>query len=107
MKVYAEFKPCYKTTYRFGEGGRGTILRDMMNISDACFIDGTAYGGTLFITADLRYVYFLYNSEYSFYRVTNVSSKPIDWKRDRVKEWHRITAKINELKNQRCKLVHP
>ena len=105
MEIYAEFKPCYKTKY-FTKWGfdKEPIIRE----SKAHFVDGECklwYGYSLFITKDLKYVYCLYYGEPSFYRVTSVSSKPILHEVDKVKKWHEITKQINELKEQRKRLM--
>lgn len=105
MEVYAEFKPCYKTKYLTKWGFDKTPI---INESKARFVDGEyklPYGGSLFITKDLKYVYCFYYGEPSYYRVTNVSSKPISYEADRVKKWHKITEEINKLKEQRKKLI--
>lgn len=105
MEVYAEFKPCYLTKYLTKYGFDKTPL---IYCSEARFVDGKSNlwsGDTLFITKDLKYVYCFYDGEPSYYRVTNVSSKPIPSKVDNVKEWHEITKKINKLKEQRKKLM--
>ena len=105
MKVYAEFKPCRGTRYLTGWiFDKEPIIYE----SKACFVDGEykrPYGGSLFITDDLRYVYCLYYGEPSYYRVTNISTKPISKRVNKVEEWHRITQEINELKEERRRLV--
>lgn len=105
MEVYVEFKPCYKTKYLTNFGFDKIPI---INYSKARFIDGKSnmIDGTLYITKDLKYVYCYYMGEPSYYRVTNVSSKPILHKINKVKEWHRITKEINELKGQRKKLIY-
>ena len=105
MGVYAEFKPCYLTKY-LTKSGLDKI--PLIYCSVAHFVDGKSNlwtGGTLFITKDLKYVYCFYCGEPSYYRVTNVSSKPIPSKVDKVKEWHKITKEINKLKEKRKKLL--
>ena len=104
MEVYAEFKPCYLTIY-LTEYGFGKF--PIIYCSKAHFVDGKSdmINGTLFITKDLKYVYCFYNGNPSYYRITNVSSKPIPYKVNKVEEWYRITKEINELKEQRKKLI--
>lgn len=104
MEVYAEFKPCYKTRYLTEYGfDKSPIIYE----TKACFVNGECklFNGSLYITNDLRYVYCFYNNVPSYYRVTNVSSKPILYKFNKIKEWYRITKEINELKEQRKRLI--
>lgn len=105
MKVYAEFKPCYLTRYwtKYGFDKEPIIYE-----SYGEFVDGKCEmvgGGTLFITKDLKYVYCFCCGEPSYYRITNVSSKPIPYNTDKVKKWYKITEEINKLKEQRKKLM--
>lgn len=105
MEIYAEFKPCYKTKYLTKYG---FDKEPIINESKARFVDGECklwYGGSLFITKDLRYVYCFYYGEPSYYRVTNVSSKPISHEINKVEKWHEITKEINTLKDKRKKLM--
>lgn len=104
MEIYAEFKSCYKTKY-LTKSGLDKI--PIINYSKARFIDGKSnmIDGTLFITKDLKYVYCYYYGEPSYYRVTNVSSKPIPNKVNKVEKWYEITKEINNLREQRMKLM--
>ncbi len=105
MKIYAEFKPCYFTKYLTKYGFDKTPI---IYESKACFINGECklhYGGSLFITKDLKYVYCIYDGESSYYRVTNVSSKPIPNKVNKVEKWYEITKEISKLREQRMKLM--
>ena len=104
MEIYVEFKPCYKTKYLTTTGFDKIPL---ISYSQARFIDGKCdmLNGTLYLTKDLKYVYCYYNREISYYRVTNVSSKPIPYEVNKVKKWHEITKEINKLKKQRKKLM--
>lgn len=104
MEVYAEFKPCYLTRYLTECGfGKSPIIY----CSEAHFVDGKSnmINGTLFITKDLKYVYCFYNGITSYYRVTNISSKPIPYKVNKIEEWYSITKEINKLKEQRRRLI--
>jgi hypothetical protein len=106
MKVYVEFKPCYFTKY-LTESGIDKM--PIVPYSSACFVDGennNLMNGTLYLTKDLKYVVCFYNRVPSYYRVTSVSSKPISYEVDKVKEWYKITKEINKLKEQRKKLMH-
>ena len=105
MTVYAEFKPCHLTKYltKYGFDKEPIIYE-----THGKFVDGkyeTWGGATLFITKNLKYVYCFYYGESSYYRVTNVSSKPISHKIDKVKKWHEITKEINKLKEHRKRLM--
>lgn len=105
MKVYAEFKPCYLTKYRTKYG---FDTEPIIYESKAHFVDGKCklwHGGSLFISKDLKYVYCFYRGEPSYYRVTNVSTKPISDRVNKVEEWHKITKEINKLKEKRKKLM--
>lgn len=105
MEIYAEFKPCYKTKYLTKWGfDKEPIIHE----SKARFVDGKCRlldDSYLFITKDLKYVYCLYYGEPSYYRVTNVSSKPIPYEVDKVRKWYEITKEINKLKERRKKLM--
>ena len=105
MEIYAEFKPCYLTRYLTKSGfDKEPIIYE----SYGKFVDGECKmwdSGSLFITKDLKYVYCFYYGEPSYYRVTNISSKPIRHKIDNVKKWHEITKEINTLKEKRKKLM--
>lgn len=105
MEVYAEFKPCYLTKYLTKSGfDKEPIIYE----SKAHFVDGECklwYGGSLFISKDLKYVYCFYRGEPSYYRVINVSAKPISDIVNKVEEWHKITKEINKLKEKRNKLM--
>ena len=105
MEIYAEFKPCYLTKYltKYGFDKEPIIYE-----SKAHFVDGECklWYGSLFISNDLKYVYCYYRGEPSYYRVTNVSSKPILYEVDKVKKWYEITKEINKLKEQRKKLMY-
>ena len=101
MEIYAEFKPCYKTKYltKYGFDKEPIIYE-----SKAYFVDGECklwHDGSLFISKDLKYVYCFYRGEPSYYRVTNVSTKPIPDRVNKVEKWHKITTEINELKEKR------
>ena len=101
MEIYAEFKPCYKTKYltKYGFDKEPIIYE-----SKAYFVGGECklwHGGSLFISKDLKYVYCFYRGEPSYYRVTNVSTKPIPDRVNKVEKWHKITTEINELKEKR------
>ena len=104
MKLYVEFKPCYHTKYLSKFGFDKTPI---VNYLKTCFVDGESntIKGTLYLTEDLLYVYCFCSGEPSYYRVTNISSKPIVHTINKVEEWYKITKQINELKKQRKKLI--
>lgn len=104
MEVYVEFKPCYKTKYLTKYGfDKIPIIDD----SYGRFKNGECNIGyyILYITNDLKYVYCFHDGMPSYYRVTNVSTKPISKKVNKVEEWYKITKEINELKEKRKKLM--
>jgi hypothetical protein len=87
MEAYVEFKPCRRTHYLYGYDFDYYVDVDFPRSGKAHFIDGKATNGWLFITPDLRFVYCLCYGTPFFYRVTNVSSKPIPRKKiDKIKE---------------------
>ena len=56
------------------------------------------------ITDDLKYVYRVYLGELIIYRVTNISSKPILDRSNKIAKWHKISEQIDRLKEERAKL---
>ena len=39
------------------------------------------------------------------FRVTNISSKPIEWRERKIEQYKKIQEKIDELKNQQRRLL--
>lgn len=100
MKVYAEFKRCAKTL------DCDSLGYDFIH-NPACFIDGKAiFDSGLYISKDYKYAYRYFRFSKSIYRITNISSKPIVEKYDKLTAWKNIQKQIDELKTEQKKLLH-
>ena len=90
MEVYVEFKPCYKTLYKYNVAlciDGEPILPDFCDFKTH-FIDGKCDDIHLNVTDDYKFVYGFYNGKPTFFRITNISSKPIQNKKyNKVEEW--------------------
>lgn len=105
MEVYAEFKQCDRTLHYYGYEFDFFSCIDFPERGRAHFVDGKCATGTFFITPDLKFVYcFCYGIPF-FYRVTNVSAKPIRRKTNKMKQLCIVTEKIAALKAYRKKLM--
>ena len=101
MDVYAEFKLCDRTLHYYGYEFDFFSDIDFPKGGRAHFVDGKCATGNFFITPDLKFVYcFCYGIPF-FYRVTNVSAKPIGHKINKIKRYREITEKIVALKAYR------
>ena len=60
---------------------------------------------SMFLTKDYRFVYGFYYGQITMFRVTNISSKPIEWRERKIEQYKKIQEKINELKNQQRRLL--
>ena len=104
MNLYVEIKPCYFSTMKMNSEGFWYPLIDYYGIKH--FKNGicNSFEGTLWLTPDYKYAYGRYNGRPEYFRVHNISSKPIKKNKNRVKEWYKITNEINKLKEERKRL---
>ena len=104
-EFYVEFKPCYKTLYTTVSGIDKTIILPNDCNFKAHFVNKKCDSIYWNITNDLRFIYGYYQGRRTYFKVTNISSKPILNKCNKVEKWHKITQEINKLKKQRKNLL--
>lgn len=104
MDLYIEIKPCHLSTMIMNSEGFWDALIDCYGIKH--FKNGICnlFEGTLWLTPDYKYAYGHCNGRQEYFRVHNISSKPIKKKQNKVKEWYKITNEINKLKEKRKRL---
>ena len=101
MELYVEYKPCYKTIKDLKDSA---ITNYYIIPSIIYFIDGESKC-SMFLTKDYRFVYGFYYGQITMFRVTNISSKPIEWRERKIEQYKKIQEKIDELKNQQRRLL--
>ena len=101
MEVYVEYKPCYKTIIDSkGRPKMGyAIIPPIIH-----FVDGKG-NCSMYLTKDYRFVYGFYYGMITKFRVTNISSKPIKYKDDKVARYKKIQKQIDELKEKQRKIL--
>lgn len=101
MEVYVEYKPCYKTirdSKNYPEMGY-YIIPSIIH-----FVDGKS-NCSMYLTNDCKFVYGFYYSMITKFRVTNISSKPIKYKDDKVAHYKKIQKQIDELKEEQRRIL--
>lgn len=101
MDLYVEYKPCYKT------------IRDINGnpeLGDTCLPPVIYFADyksncSMFLSQNCKFVYGFYDAQPTLFRVTNISSKPIKYKYDRLAHYKRIQKQIDELKEEQIKIV--
>lgn len=101
MEWYVEYKPCYETIRdRNGNPEYGyAIISPIIR-----FVDGKS-NCYMYITKDFKFVYGFYHGQMTMFRVTNISSKPIEWKYDRLAHYKSIQKQIDKLKQEQRRIV--
>lgn len=104
MNLYVEIKPCYFSTMEMNKEGFFEPLIDCSGVKQ--FKNGVhnSFQGTLWLTSDYKYAYGRYNGRAEYFRVHNISSKPIKHNKNRFQRWIELTYEINILKEKRNKL---
>ena len=101
MELYVEYKHCCKTIKDL----KGSAITNYYIIPPIIhFIDGES-NCSMFLTKDYRFVYGFYYNQITMFKVTNISSKPIEWRERKIEQYKKIQEKINELKNQQRRLL--
>ena len=106
MEVYVKFKPCHKSLYltKFGFD-RELILPELFHDYQMRFVDGKCDDMHWSITKDYKFVYGYYNMQPTYFRITNISSKPFVKKDDKIKRYKKLKQQIDELILEKNKLL--
>ena len=101
MEVYVEYKSCYKTIRDSkGRPKMGyAIIPPIIH-----FVDGKG-NYSMYLTKDCKFVYGFYYGMITKFRVTNISSKPIKYKDDKVARYKKIQKQIDELKEEQRRIL--
>lgn len=105
MILYVEIKPCYFSTMKMNEEGFFDPLIDCYGVKQFKNRVHNSFQGTLWLTPDYKYAYGHYNGKPEYFRVHNISSKPIIRNKNKVQKWNKLTYEINKLREERRKLV--
>lgn len=100
-EIYVEFKPCYRTRYKIDKDGDKKYILPFNTTWKTHFTNGGNNSDNFHITKDLKYVYVMYTGIPIFYRITNISSKPILNNGNKINRWKEITKKIEKLKKRK------
>lgn len=114
MEVYVEYEMCYLT--KLNENGmiddNGNALVKLMLFplkrNKLYYKDGKfAIYNFFHFTDDYRFIYINGNDgkPYTWFRVKNISSKPIIEKQNKIVEYKELTSKINDLIKERKELL--
>ena len=101
-ELFIEYKPCSKTIYENGK----PILPTLCTFK-AHLIDGKCTHPELKITEDFKYIYATYKLKPTFFRITNISSKPYATKdfNDKLRKYRRMKKQVDELKREMKELL--
>ncbi|KAI4445357.1 hypothetical protein C823_007864 [Eubacterium plexicaudatum ASF492] len=102
-ELYIEYKPCSKTIYK-----NGYPILPIFCTFKAHVVDGKCTHSELRITDDLKYIYLTYKLRPSFFRITNISSKPFITKdfNDKLRKYRQMARKIDEMKKEMKELLY-
>lgn len=101
-ELYIEYKPCSKTLYKDGKP-----ILPMLCTFKAHIIDGKCTHTELNITDDFKYIYMTYKLKPTFFRITNISSKPFISKdfNDKLRKYRYLKKQVDELKKEMKELL--
>lgn len=102
-ELYVEYKPCSKTIC---ENGRPIL--PILCTFKAHIVDGKCTHPELRITDDFKYIYATYKLKPTFFRITNISSKPFVSKdfNDKLIKYKLLKKQVDELKKEMKDLLH-
>lgn len=102
MELYVEYKPCFKTIR--DKNGNIEYGDSFIPLSIIYFKDGKS-NCDLFLSKDCKFIYGFYNGDITLFRITNITSKPIKHKYDRISKYKKIQKQIDELKRKQRELI--